>query len=217
MLNDAYERQSKVDEVYVDDYEKIYQLSKLSREISKSIDDTSQVKNKEKLKKLQDEIVKKQEQGVKLSQYDLDYLEKKYQLELARQQLEETKNAKTQVTMKRDSEGNYGYVYTADANAVADAEQNYEDRLHELQELNSEYIKTLQGDIIQVQQDLENDLKDFAENFKGTQEEYEKGVAEITEKYKTLMEYKQQQMQNVLSNNRDLYMNDWKSYSEVYP
>ena len=117
--------------------------------------------------------------------------------------------------MKRDSEGNYGYVYTADANAVADAEQNYEDRLHELQELNSEYIKTLQGDIIQVQQDLENDLKDFAENFKGTQEEYEKGVAEITEKYKTLMEYKQQQMQNVLSNNRDLYMNDWKSYSEA--
>lgn len=215
MLNDAYERQSKIDEVYVDDYEKIYQLSKLSREISKSIDDTSQVKNKEKLKKLQDEIVKKQEQGVKLSQYDLDYLEKKYQLELARQQLEEAKNAKTQVTMKRDSEGNYGYVYTADANAVADAEQNYEDRLHELQELNSEYIKTLQGDIIQVQQDLENDLKDFAENFKGTQEEYEKGVAEITEKYKTLMEYKQQQMQNVLSNNRDLYMNDWKSYSEA--
>ena len=215
ILNDAYERQSKVDEVYVDDYEKIYQLSKLSREISKSIDDTSQVKNKEKLKKLQDEIVKKQEQGVKLSQYDLDYLEKKYQLELARQQLEEAKNAKTQVTMKRDSEGNYGYVYTADANAVADAEQNYEDRLHELQELNSEYIKTLQGDIIQVQQDLENDLKDFAENFKGTQEEYEKGVAEITEKYKTLMEYKQQQMQNVLSNNRDLYMNDWKSYSEA--
>lgn len=215
MLNDAYERQSKVDEVYVDDYEKIYQLSKLSREISKSIDDTSQVKNKEKLKKLQDEIVKKQEQGVKLSQYDLDYLEKKYQLELARQQLEEAKNAKTQVTMKRDSEGNYGYVYTADANAVADAEQNYEDRLHELQELNSEYIKTLQGDIIQVQQDLENDLKDFAENFKGTQEEYEKGVAEITEKYKTLMKYKQQQMQNVLSNNRDLYMNDWKSYSEA--
>lgn len=215
MLNDAYERQSKIDEVYVDDYEKIYQLSKLSREISKSIDDTSQVKNKEKLKKLQDEIVKKQEQGVKLSQYDLDYLEKKYQLELARQQLEEAKNAKTQVTMKRDSEGNYGYVYTADANAVADAEQNYEDRLHELQELNSEYIKTLQSDIIQVQQDLENDLKDFAENFKGTQEEYEKGVAEITEKYKTLMEYKQQQMQNVLNNNRDLYMNDWKSYSEA--
>lgn len=215
MLNDAYERQSKVDEVYVDDYEKIYQLSKLSREISKSIDDTSQVKNKEKLKKLQNEINKAQEQGVKLSQYDLDYLEKKYQLELARQQLEEAKNAKSKVTMRRDSEGNYGYVYTADANAVADAEQNYEDKLHDLQELNSEYIKTLQGDIIQIQQDLENDLKDFAENFKGTQEEYEKGVAEITEKYKTLMEYKQQQMTNVLNNNRELYLSDWKSYSEA--
>ena len=174
-LSKAYERQTDIDEVYVDDYEKIYQLSKLSRQLNKSIDDTSQIKNKEKLKKLQQEIIKAQESGVKLSQYDLDVLQKKYELELARQELEESRNAKSKVTMQRDSEGNYGYVYTADANAVADAEQNYEDKLHEYQQLNSDYIKSLQGDIIQIQQDAENAIKDFASTFQGTPEEFSKG------------------------------------------
>jgi hypothetical protein len=76
-----------------------------------------------------------------MSQYDLDVLRKKFELELAREELEESRNAKSQVRMMRDAEGNYGYVYTADANAVADAEQNYEDKLHELQVLNTNYIK----------------------------------------------------------------------------
>jgi hypothetical protein len=31
------------------------------------------------------------------------------------------------VRLKRDSEGNFGYVYTADDNQVADAQQNLED------------------------------------------------------------------------------------------
>ena len=214
-LSKAYERQTDIDEVYVDDYEKIYQLSKLSRQLNKSIDDTSQIKNKEKLKKLQQEITKAQESGVKLSQYDLDVLQKKYELELARQELEESRNAKSKVTMQRDSEGNYGYVYTADANAVADAEQNYEDKLHEYQQLNSDYIKSLQGDIIQIQQDAENAIKDFASTFQGTPEEFSKGVQAILDQYQVLMDEKYQQMGNAINNNRELYTSDWKAYSEA--
>lgn len=214
-LSDAYERQSKIDEVYVDDYEKIYQLSKLSRQINASIDDTTQIKNKQQLKKLQEEINKAQEQGVKMSQYDLDVLQKKYDLEVARQQLEEAQNAKTKVTMQRDSEGNYGYVYTADSKAVADAEQNYEDKLHELQVLNSDYIKQLQGDMIQLQQECQNALQNFAENFKGSPEEYAKGVQAILDQYQVLMNAKYQQMGNAINNNKTLYENDWKAYSEA--
>lgn len=214
-LSDAYERQSKIDEVYVDDYEKIYQLSKLSRQINASIDDTTQIKNKQQLKKLQEEINKAQEQGVKMSQYDLDVLQKKYDLEVARQQLEEAQNAKTKVTMQRDSEGNYGYVYTADSKAVADAEQSYEDKLHELQVLNSDYIKQLQSDMIQLQQECQNALQDFAEDFKGSPEEYAKGVQAILDQYQVLMNAKYQQMGNAINNNKTLYENDWKAYSEA--
>ena len=35
--------------------------------------------------------------------------------------LEEAQNAKTQVRMRKDSEGNYSYVFTADENEVEKA------------------------------------------------------------------------------------------------
>jgi hypothetical protein len=40
--------------------------------------------------------------------------------------------AKSTVRLRRDSEGNFGYVYTADAQAVATAEQKFEDAQNKL-------------------------------------------------------------------------------------
>jgi len=40
-------------------------------------------------------------------------LQAKYELRLAEIALEEAQNAKTQVRMRKDSEGNYSYVFTA--------------------------------------------------------------------------------------------------------
>jgi hypothetical protein len=55
-----------------------------------------------------------------------------YELRLAQIALEEAQNAKSKVRMRKDSEGNWSYVYTADGNAVETAEQAYEDKLYEL-------------------------------------------------------------------------------------
>jgi hypothetical protein len=57
-----------------------------------------------------------------MSQYDLDHLRAKYELRLAEIALEEAQNAKSQVRMRKDSEGNYSYVFTADASAVEKAQ-----------------------------------------------------------------------------------------------
>jgi hypothetical protein len=52
----------------------------------------------------------------------LDIQKAKYELLLAEIALEEAQNAKSQVRLQRDSEGNFGYVYTADTSAVDDAQ-----------------------------------------------------------------------------------------------
>jgi hypothetical protein len=57
-----------------------------------------------------------------LSKFELDVQQAKYELLLAEIALEEAQNAKSQVRLKRDKEGNFGYVYTADSSAIADAE-----------------------------------------------------------------------------------------------
>jgi hypothetical protein len=83
-----------------------------------------------------------------MSKYDLEYLQKKYDLEMARIALEEAQNAKSQVRLRRDSEGNYGYVYTADQESVAKAEQSYEDKKYELEKFLDESSTEIQEQIM---------------------------------------------------------------------
>jgi triphosphoribosyl-dephospho-CoA synthetase len=86
----------------------------MNRDIQSKIDDTDNVKAKQKLLELQEEINEKLASGEEMSKYDLEYLQKKYDLEVAKIALEEAQNAKSKVRLSRDSEGNFGYVYTAD-------------------------------------------------------------------------------------------------------
>jgi hypothetical protein len=48
-----------------------------------------------------------------MTQYEVDYLNKKYELRLAEIALEEAQNAKDQVRLSRNADGGWGYVYTA--------------------------------------------------------------------------------------------------------
>jgi hypothetical protein len=86
----------------------------ITRDINNSLDDSTTLASKGKLRDIQKEINELQESGVEVSQYDLDVLRKKYEMAIAYEQWQDAQNAKTVVRMQRDNEGNYGYVYTAD-------------------------------------------------------------------------------------------------------
>jgi hypothetical protein len=62
-------------------------------------------------------------------------------LRVAEIAMEEAQNAKSQVRLTRDSEGNYSYTYTADEDAMAESQQSYEDKLYAITELSNEYIE----------------------------------------------------------------------------
>jgi hypothetical protein len=57
-----------------------------------------------------------------LSKLDLDLAKARYDVLLAEIALEEAQNAKSTVRLQRDSEGNFGYVYTSDTDAIISAE-----------------------------------------------------------------------------------------------
>ena len=214
LLSANFDRNRELQDMYVEDYEKIYQLSKLSRDVQNSIDDTEHIKNKAQLKKLMTEINQASEDESKMSQYDLDVLQKKYELEVARLEMEEARNAKSKVRMSRDANGNYGYVYTADENNVAEAEQNYEDKLHEMQVLNTDYIKSLEEQILQTDKDCRDAIANLSMSDFASYEEYEAEVNRIRQHYSSLRDAQLQQMTNATKNNRQLYLEDWTEYSK---
>ena len=213
LLREDFDMAQEIDAQYLDDYEKIYQLSKLTREVQASMDETDNVAAKKALMEYQSKINAYQQQGVQMSQYELDYLRAQYELELARIALEESQNAKSQVSMVKDAEGNYSYVYTADDEAVAEAEQTYEDRLYEMQRLNGDYINELQSNIITMQEEMSAKLEEIANNDLLSYEDKMLRMDEVRSYYLERIHFYDSQLGISIENNKELYDNEWTEYS----
>lgn len=169
-MADKLDKVNDVRERYLDDFDRWYEISKLNREIDKEIDDTSNLSAKRRLADFQKEILKYQEEGALMSQYDLEHARARYELLLAEIALEEARNAKNTVQLKRDSEGNWGYVYTADQDKIAEAEQNYEDKLHDMQEAAKEYRDEMESQVIDALNNMFEELGGLDKNAADYQE-----------------------------------------------
>lgn len=213
-LEDAFAKMNEQDQNYVDDYEKIYQLTKMTRDLNDKIDSTSNVRAQKELLKYQKELNGLLESDQEMSSYDLDYLQKKLDLKLAEIALDEAQNAKSQVTMRRDSEGNYNYVYTADENAVEKAESEYANKLYEMQKANDEYITSLSENMANLSSQMLSEIAAIDTTIYDTEEKYQAEVQRITDHYTTQMEYYNSEMNKVLDNNKTLYEQDWTNFNK---
>ena len=214
-LQEAFDRKSDLADQYLDDYEKIYQFSKLNRDIENSIDSTSNVKAKKELLELQSKINAYEEAGAEISEYQMQQLQQEYELKKAQIELEEASDAKSQVKMQRDSEGNYSYVYTANSDDVAKAEQNYEDKLHAMQQSNAEYINDLQSNMIQMEQDYQDKVKEIMTDTSLTAEERMVQLNELNDYYDEKMKFYISEAQLWEQNSQTLYEKDWMNYATM--
>lgn len=144
-----------------------------------------------------EEINERQASGVKMSQYELDAYQKEYELLLAKAALEDAQNAKNQVRMTRDAEGNMSYTYTADSKAIGEAEDNYNDVAYQFAQLNVGQINDAQQQIIQLYQDMEEALKGIDES------DAERRQA-VMDDYMTQIAFWEDQMQIAFDWNADL-------------
>ena len=214
-LQEAFNRAQDLNSQYVEDYEQIYQLTKLTRDINKYIDDTDNLEAKAAYRDYLQQINEELENGKQLSEYDIEYRQKKLELIAAEMALKEAKTAKSSVSMVRGEDGNYSYMYTASDEDVSEAEQNYEDKLFEMQQLNGDYINNLQDQIIQTQAECAQALAAIKESDFNSYEEWREAVDRTQEFYNQKLNFYYSQLDGTLSNNRNLYENDWTRYSEA--
>ena len=108
MLQLSFDMATDIDDNYLDDYDKIYELSKLSADINNSIDDTDNIQSKEDLIALMEKVNELNESDADISQYTVDVLRARYELLKAEDALKEAQNAKSTVRLTQDNEGNWG-------------------------------------------------------------------------------------------------------------
>lgn len=188
-LQSAFDRQKEINDRYLEQYEKTYEINKLNRRINQSLDKTDNLKSQKQLRELQSQLLAMNEAGVEVSQRDIEYMQKKYELMLAQQALEDAQNAKSVVRLQRDSEGNYGYVYTADQNNIDSAQQNYEDKLYAMQKYGEESLTEIQEQLLATNQEFADAMRELSENNNLSQAEFMQKKEELIAFYTEKMRY----------------------------
>lgn len=211
-LKDSLEYAKTAADRFVPQYKEIYELSKLNRDIMKSIDNTSNIKNKQALRDLQKEINELEQHSGEISQYDLDNARRRYELELARLQLEEARDAKSTVRLSKDAEGNWSYVYTANQDEVEKAEQNYEDKLYAMQQANNEYINSLSDQILELEEQYAEKLAEIRLDNTMSEEERNAAIERLNAYFAEQMEYLTNEGQKAVDNNARLFEEEWTTY-----
>lgn len=167
-LSNAFDRKKEIDDFYVDDYEKYYQIAKLQRSITGDIDKAARAGNKSNqgLKKLLNELNAAREDGVELTAYDLDVFAKRYEYEKALMELEDARNDKSEVRLQRDANGNWGYVYTsaADEDDLLAKQQAVDDKLYEWQKTVDNQADEIQSTILNTFSDIVSEANEMLKN-----------------------------------------------------
>ena len=173
-------------EEYLTDTNKIYETNKLINEAQKQIDATTNNVAKQKLKNFIEQTKELEKQN-KLSKFELDIRKAEYDVMLAEIALQEAQQAKSAVRLRRDSEGNFGYVYTADAGQVADAEQRLADAQNALYNVGLEGANKYAQRQVQITQEAQDAISQLTQQWINgeieSEEEYKRRVAETTDYY----------------------------------
>lgn len=165
---------------------KLYETNKLLRDIEKDIGNTANLRAKQAYNEFAAKVKQKQEQN-QLSKFELDLLTAEYEITKAQIALEEAQNAKNQVRLSRDSEGNYGYVYTANQDNIAEAEQALDDATNNYYNTALEGAQKYENQIYQHIQEWEEKVKEVYLDQTLSEEEKNKKIREINDVYNTLI------------------------------
>ena len=198
LLQDKYDHYIEQNERYFDKVNEAYQVSAWYNKLQQDIDNTTNSAHKERLKALQEEINQRRE-GNKLSQYDLDILNAKYQVLQAQMALEDAQNAKDQIELVRDSQGNWNYQFTANQDDIAKAQQNLLDAENDWYNIAKQQVTDVTGEIVSTWQECQDKIKDIYSDMTLTDEERSAQAQEIYKYYSEKIKYLEEEKQNAIA------------------
>ena len=198
-------------EEYLDAINAMYGIEDLQNKYLDAIDKTDSLSAQRKLNELMEQEVKALEEKDKLTQYDVDRAMKKYDIALKQIALEEAQQNKTSMRLKRDSQGNYSYQFTADEDAVKAAEDELAAAQNELYNFDKEnYINNL-DEIYAAWEEYQEKMFEAAQI--NDPEERLAREKLLNEQYGILINGLVEQNQNIRKN---LYESAFEEYSYFY-
>ena len=141
----------------------IEQIQRLYDGVAKSLKAGS--KQAKKFNEFQNKILKQLREKKVLTQYDLDRAKAQLDIEKAKYALQQAREKKVELRLRRDSQGNYTYQYVADEQALEDKTAQLQQKIKNLYQLDKDaYISAVD--------DIQKRGEEYARTMAQLQQEY---------------------------------------------
>lgn len=194
---DMYNHQQNIDEFFLDDYDKGYELRKLLRSIDEAMEDVTDPERLAEWGTLVDDINKANEDGVQITQTDLEILQARFDLQKAYDEYTDARAGKNTMRLQRDASGNYSYVYSSDASESDDSEQKIEDALANIHKMHREAAKEMESMWFQTYVEMQQYMSEVDQLRLQNDEKYAAEVQWYKDMYQQKLEhYRDQTIQH---------------------
>ena len=196
---------------YLDKINQLYGIQSLESKYLDAINDNTSLTAQKKLKDIMDEELTALREKDKLTEYDLERANKRYEIALKEIALEEAQQNKTQLRLRRDSQGNYRYEYVNDAEEVKKLQDELDDLYNSLYNFDKEHYIDNLNEILDVWKEFQEKMKEAAQI--NDPEERAQRELLIQEKYGELINDLVDQNQTIKIN---LYDSAFEDLSRLY-
>lgn len=141
---------------YLDDVNKAYNIQKLQGKYLELLDQSNDVGIQNQITEQMKQQLEYLREKKNLSEYDVQYANAQLEILQKRIALEEAQRNKSQMKLRRDSQGNYSYVYTANEGDVANAQSGLLDAQNNAYNLSKEQMKQTQADSLSALADAKS-------------------------------------------------------------
>lgn len=185
---------------YLDPINAAFAIKDTQFNYRKVINDTSSLLNQQKLTKVMNEQLNILKQKDKLTQYDVDRANKILEIEKARIALEDARNNKTTLRLKRDSQGNYSYQFTADQTAIEEAQNKLDKAKNDLYNLD---LKAYQGNadkVVKLTQDTQKKISEIMKDQNLSEKQRKQALLELQRSYQAQLTFLTKQNTSIRNN-----------------
>ena len=179
---DEWDRAKWFDDRYLDTASRGNGMLDFIANVNKAMEGASTKQQQDLLKFMNAEVDRLNEM-TKVRQIDLDIANKKLEVLQKQYALEEAQESKTQMRLRRDSQGNYTYQYVADQNTIETKQQELRDVLEELRLLAKEDLTDTIDTVEEKLEEFFDKAQELSEIYYDDSEVLQEKLLELQEEY----------------------------------
>ena len=210
-MSEQWELINRNADYYLDDVNSAYQIQKLQGKYLDLLDNSNGLD-------IQNQITDQMKQQLgylrekdKLSEYDVQYANAQLEILQKTIALQDAERNKSQLKLKRDTQGNYSYVYKANEDNVRSAQSDLLDAQNNAYNLSKDQMKQTQDDSLSALQDARDTISQIWTNANLTLEEKTKRTKVVIDSLKEYLASTSEQ----LSTSEKNIINDFLGMCEI--